>query len=101
MDGKIDKRRFNGGKREGAGRKSKAEEMKVNKYCSDAIIEVYGSLEKYYVFIAKEAKTSFPHLKMLQEYFVGKTKDRIEIDDITENKPDTILRFRDYTEEEN
>ena len=37
---------------------------------------------------------------MLQEYFVGKTKDRIEIDDITENKPDTILRFRDYSEED-
>ena len=88
-----------GGARKGAGRKSKAEELKVNKYVTDAIIDVYGSIENYYKFLAKEAKVSFQHFKLLQEYGFGKPTDKIEIDDISDNKPETILKFKKYNED--
>lgn len=67
-----------GGARKGAGRKPKAEELKVQKLGIDAIIDVYGSVEDYYKHIAKESKESFPHLKLLQEYIFGKPKETIE-----------------------
>jgi hypothetical protein len=67
-----------GGAREGAGRKTKAEELKVQRLGLDAIESVYGSIEKYYIHIAKESKDSFPHLKLLQEYVFGKPKETIE-----------------------
>ena len=67
-----------GGAREGAGRKTKAEELKVQRLGLDAIESVYGSVEKYYIHIAKESKDSFPHLKLLQEYVFGKPKVTIE-----------------------
>ena len=67
-----------GGARDGAGRKTKAEELKVQRLGLDAIESVYGSVEKYYIHIAKESKDSFPHLKLLQEYVFGKPKETIE-----------------------
>ena len=67
-----------GGAREGAGRKTKAEELKVQRLGLNAIESVYGSVEKYYIHIAKESKDSFPHLKLLQEYVFGKPKETIE-----------------------
>lgn len=73
-----DKRKLNGGARKGAGRKTKAEELKVQKLGLDAIKDVYGSIEDYYKFIAKESMDSFPHLKLLQEYVFGKPKETIE-----------------------
>tara|TARA_R110000737_G_scaffold349940_2_gene387505 strand:+ start:138 stop:449 length:312 start_codon:yes stop_codon:yes gene_type:complete len=95
-----DKRKNNkGGARAGSGRKSKAAELKVNQYGTDAIIKVYGSMENYYMFIAKEAKTSFQHLKLIQEYTFGKVQDKIEIDDISDNKPTTILKFKQYNKD--
>ncbi len=78
-----DKRKDNGGARKGAGRKTKAEEEKVRKLCEDAIVEVYGSVSDYYKHMAKESKVSFPHLKLLMEYYVGKPK---ETKDITINE---------------
>lgn len=74
MDGRVN----NGGARKGAGRKPKAEEEKIRKLGLDAITEVYGSLQDYYIHIAKESKDSFPHLKLLQEYVFGKPKETIE-----------------------
>lgn len=71
-----------GGKREGAGRKTKAEELKIFEAGKNAIEQAYGSLENYWNHIANESKNSFPHLKMLQEYMYGKPK---ESKDITTN----------------
>ena len=76
-----DGRKNNGGARKGAGRKRKADEEKVKRLGENAIIEVYGSIENYYQHIAKEAKESFPHLKLLQEYVFGKAPDRIIVED--------------------
>lgn len=67
-----------GGARKGAGRKTKAEELKVRTLGIEAIKEVYGSVEAYYKFIAQESKDSFPHLKLLQEYVFGKPKETVE-----------------------
>lgn len=68
-----------GGARKGAGRKRKADEEQIRRLGENAIIEVYGSIEKYYEHIATESKESFPHLKLLQEYVFGKAPDRVVI----------------------
>lgn len=70
-----------GGARPGAGRKRKADEEKVRRLGESAIIETYGSLLDYYKHIAKESKTSFPHLRLLQEYVFGKPKEVVILDD--------------------
>tara|TARA_R100001377_G_C3146011_1_gene94502 strand:+ start:337 stop:606 length:270 start_codon:yes stop_codon:yes gene_type:complete len=79
----MDKRKNNGGVREGAGRKPKAEELSLVKLGKDAVIDVYGSEEEYWKHIARESKDSLPHLKMLSEYIYGKPKESKSIE-ITE-----------------
>lgn len=74
-----------GGARPNAGRKRKADEEKIRRLGETAIVSVYGSIEKYYEFIAKQSKQSFPHLKLLQEYVFGKPTERIVIDDELED----------------
>jgi len=76
----------NGGKRAGAGRKPKAEEQRVRKLGIDAITRVYGSVEEYYEFIAKQSKNSFPHLKLIQEYVYGKPKETVETTNVNISK---------------
>lgn len=86
-----DKRKNNGGKRDGAGRKSKEDEEKVKRMCESAIVKVYGSLEKYYENLAKESKDSFPHLKLLFEYYIGKPKETKDIKmDVNKNFPEWL-----------
>ena len=76
-DGRVN----NGGARKGAGRKSKAQEEKAVRLGEKAIISQYGSIDEYYNHIAKESKTSFPHLKLLQEYVFGKPKEVVILED--------------------
>ena len=76
-----DKRKYNGAKKgenRGQGRKSKAKEDRVTRLSEDGIIDVYGSLPKFFKHIAKESISSFPHLKMLMEYRFGKPTERVE-----------------------
>tara|TARA_R110000787_G_scaffold130386_2_gene242325 strand:+ start:555 stop:854 length:300 start_codon:yes stop_codon:yes gene_type:complete len=87
-----DGRKNNGGARKGAGRRGKADEQLVRKLGIDAIVEVYGSVEKYYQHIAKESKESFPHLKLLQEYVFGKPKEVVEIIPPEEDLEDTDVK---------
>ena len=88
-----------GGARSGAGRKTKASEEQVRRLGLDAIENVYGSIEKYYIHIAKESMESFPHLKLLQEYVFGKPKEVIEVikedEDEINYKQLTIETLRD------
>ena len=72
-----------GGARKGAGRKTKAEELKVQKLGISAIEKIYGSVDDYYQHLAKESKESFPHLKLLHEYVFGKAPDVVH--NINEN----------------
>lgn len=69
-----------GGKREGAGRPRKADKERVRRLGINAIKKVYGSVEAYYMHIAKQSKESLPHLKLLQEYVYGKPSDHIIFD---------------------
>jgi uncharacterized membrane protein (UPF0182 family) len=94
-----------GGARNGAGRKTKANEEQVRRLGLDAIENVYGSIEKYYIHIAKESQDSFPHLKLLQEYVFGKPKEVIEVikddEDEVNYKKLTIETLRDLANNTN
>jgi len=77
MDGRKNNKGKTGNK---GGRKSKAEELKAAELGTSAIIDAYGSLDKYWLHIAKESKDSMPHLKMLTEYIYGKPTETKSID---------------------
>ena len=74
----ADGRKNNGG-HENSGRKSKAEELKLVEYGTNAIEQVYGSIQDYWNHIAKESKDSLPHLKLLTEYVYGKPKETKDV----------------------
>jgi hypothetical protein len=65
----MDKRKFNGGAREGAGRKPKADEIKL--------IEKLTPLDDLAFEKLKEGieSGSFPHLKLFHDYRWGKPTD--------------------------
>jgi|TARA_R110000796_G_scaffold208315_1_gene324577 hypothetical protein len=73
-----DNKTAKGGRREGAGRKPKEDEVKIKNFALNAMVEVFGSEEKAWQSLSKQAKDSFPHLKLLFEYRYGKPKERIE-----------------------
>ena len=90
-----------GGARKGAGRKTKAEELKVQKLGISAIENIYGSVDLYYEHLAKESRESFPHLKLLHEYVFGKAPDVVH--NINENfntdlTPEKIKLIKDTFE---
>lgn len=72
-------KKTHGGARKGAGRKPKRDEEKVIKLGMDAIVEVYGSQEDFFIHLATNSKESFPHLKLLMEYVYGKPKEKQEL----------------------
>ncbi len=61
------------------GRQSKADELKAAKLGQDALIKVYGSVEKYWTFIAIQSKESVPHLKLIHEYVYGLPKQSMDL----------------------
>lgn len=77
----ADGRRHNGGHstKGVAGRKSKAEELKVSAYATDAIIAEYGSIEAFWEFLASQSRESKDHLKMIIEYAFGKPQDKVDV----------------------
>ena len=87
-----------GGARKGAGRKKKADEDKVVKLAITAITDVYGSEQNYFKHLAKEAKASFPHLKLLHEYAFGKVPEVVH--NINEEVEAPILEWDDEIEED-
>lgn len=91
---KEDRRKYNGGNKN-AGRKPKSEEFKMVELGTNAIIEVYGSLPKYWQHIAKESKDSIQHLKLIQEYVYGKPKEK---KDITTNGNDINISPIEWVE---
>lgn len=90
----MDNRKNNGGNKN-AGRKPKAEEIKMIELGENAIIEVYGSIEAYWKHIAIESKDSLQHLKLIQEYVYGKPKER---KDITTNGNDINISPIEWVE---
>lgn len=80
---KVDGRKNNGGHstRGKAGRPPKITEKKLRAISQNAIKKQWGSEEKFWLDIAKNAKEgSFPHLQKLLEYNYGKPKEYKEVD---------------------
>ena len=75
----ADGRKYNGGARKGAGRPSKAEELKVSAYATDAIEKEYGSIQEFWQFLASQSRESKDHLKMIVEYAFGKPQDKVDL----------------------
>jgi hypothetical protein len=96
----MDNRKFNKGTigNKGGGRKPKAEEERIVKLSTDAIIKVFGSEEKYWQHLAKESKDSFSHLRLLHEYTYGKPKERIEADITSSNNQSLIGQLMEIPE---
>lgn len=69
-----------GGKREGSGRKSKADELGAAALGVNAITKEFGSVEDYWLLIANQARESFPHLKLIHEHVYGRAKETIDMD---------------------
>lgn len=68
-----------GGKREGSGRKPKADEIKLLETIGNAVPE--SDFMEIWKSIAKEAKTgSASHIKILFEYYYGKPKETVTHD---------------------
>lgn len=76
----MDKRIYNGGKREGSGRKPKEDEDRIRTLSINALEEIFGSEQKAFDYIAEMAKESFPHLRLLLEYAYGKPKEPRDIE---------------------
>lgn len=81
----ADGRSKNKGIKGKAGRKPKAEELKVSVYALNAIRKQYGSIEEFWEQIAQESMKSKDHLKMLLEYAYGKPTQ--QLDHTTDGKP--------------
>ncbi len=86
-----------GGPREGSGRKSKAEELKLAETIDTALGETWVS--DLLLAIHKEAKAgSYQHAQLLLAYKYGKPQDKV---DLTTNGKDLPTSkevvFRDYT----
>jgi len=78
---KVDGRKNNGGHstKGRAGRPPKVTEKKLRGFAVSAIKKAYGSEEKMWLEVAKQAKESFPHMKMLLEFTYGKPKEQKEV----------------------
>ena len=63
----------------GQGRPPKAREKKLGNYALGAMKKVFGSEEKAWLELAKQAKDSFPHMRLLWEYKYGKPKELKEL----------------------
>jgi len=74
-----------GGARQGAGRKPKAEELKIVNQAVNAITQTYGSLEEGFVALLKSGEPSL--IKWVFEHAAGKPQERI---DITTNGKEVI-----------
>lgn len=72
-----------GGKRQGAGRKPKAEEEKAKKLSIKALIDVFGSEEKAFNHAASKSlednKQAYQYYKLLIEYAYGKPKETKDV----------------------
>lgn len=55
---------------------NKAKKNRLSIYSVNSIINEFGSEEEFTNFLAKEARDSFNHLKLLMDYAYGKPEDQ-------------------------
>ena len=84
----MDKRINNGGKREGAGRKPKADELKLIERL-DEVIDKDEALQT----LAKMAKKDFRALQLYLNYRWGKPKEKMDITTNEESLNIPVIRF--------
>lgn len=86
-----------GGKREGAGRKSKAEELKVANQAIEAITERYGSLKDGFIALLRSGEPSL--IKWVFEHGAGKPQDKVDLTTNGKDLPTSKeIVFRRYKE---
>ena len=87
----------NGGKRKGAGRKPKAEELKIVNAATEAITKVHGSLQEGFEALLNSEEPSL--IKWVFEHAAGKPKETVDITTNGENinnAPQEVI-IRDYS----
>lgn len=80
-----------GGKREGAGRKSKAEELGLSKLIDEETGDI-GLRQIIWQLHQKAKGGSFLHAQLLMQYYYGKPQDSV---DITSGGEIISIRFTD------
>ena len=91
----MDKRKFNGGN----STKAKGLDKRKNKYLQlldeastpEEVIEVIKKLKDIAL-----TKGDVSAIKLYLEYYLGKPKETLEFEDVTQVKPQSILNFKDY-----
>lgn len=84
-----------GGAIPGAGRKSKAEELKVANQAIDAITEKYGSLKDGFKALLNSGEASL--IKWVFEHGAGKPQDKVDVTTNGKDLPTSKeIVFRDY-----
>lgn len=66
-----------GGARQGAGRKSKVDEIRVQNLAIKSLIQKYGSEEKAFVNLLESGEPSL--IKYVYEHAFGKPKEKIDM----------------------
>lgn len=85
----------NGGKRPGAGRKPKAEELKIVNAATEAITNTYGGLQEGFEALLKSKEPSL--VKWVFEHAAGKPQDKVDITSKGEKlESGKEIIFRDY-----
>ncbi len=85
-----------GGSRQGAGRKTKAEEMGLPKLIEDCIGED-GKREIIEKIHAQAKAGSFNHQQLLMQYIFGKPSDEVDITSNGKTISAKEIIYRDYT----
>lgn len=67
-----------GGKRDGSGRKPKADEEKVRNLAITAIEKTHGSIEEGFTHLLKSGEASL--VKFVWEHAVGKPREKMDLD---------------------
>ena len=76
----MDKRKNNGGARDGAGRKAKSYEREIRSAIDEALADSNKTIKDVWVSTVKEAeKGSITHQNTLYGYYYGKPKEHIDV----------------------
>jgi len=87
-----------GGKRPGAGRKSKAEELKIANTAMLAIKEKYGSLEAGFRALLDSKEQAL--IRWVFEHAAGKPQDKVDMTSGGEVISGHTVTFRDFSKKE-
>lgn len=82
-----------GGARKGAGRKSKAEELRVRDIALDSITEKHGGLKEGFINLLGSGEASL--IKFVFEHAAGKPTDKIDVTGNLDISPIQIIKLPD------